>query len=247
MYGTPYSPVAFRLWHLDSTPRAMCGRYMLVSSGEELSQRFQVAEAPPVERYNAAPLQFLPVIYREAGQNRLDFFRWGLTPAWAAEDFGGRLINARAESLRERPSFRHLLSRRRCLVPATAFYEWLKHPSGRFPFRFFLPTEPLFALAGLWDEWCNPETGELLRSFAIVTVPANALVARIHDRMPAVLTRQAEHLWLHEQTPVTTALSCLQPYPADSMAYAPASRRLNHPQNDDASVLAPDAELPEPF
>lgn len=225
----------------------MCGRYMLVASGKELSRRFQVADAPDIARYNIAPMQGVPVIYQEAGQNRLGFFRWGLTPAWAAEDLGGRLINARAESLHQRPSFRHLLHRRRCLVPATAFYEWLKHPRGRFPFRFFLPEEPLFALAGLWDEWCHPETGELLRSVVIITVPANALVARLHDRMPAVLSRAAEQLWLDLHIPPTRALACLQPYPAGALARTPASRRLNSPRNDDASVLLPDEEVPEPF
>ncbi len=225
----------------------MCGRYMLVSSGAELAQRFRVAEAPAIERYNAAPMQYLPAVYREAGQTRLELFRWGLVPAWASEDIGGRLINARAESLRERPSFRHLLHRRRCLVPATAFYEWLKHPSGRFPVRFFLPKEPLFAMAGLWDEWCNPETGELLRSFTIVTVPANPLVARIHNRMPAILERAREQLWLDETAPLQSVLQCLQPYPAEAMAYEPVSRRLNNPRTDDASVLLPDEEFPEPL
>ncbi|MCS6966496.1 MAG: SOS response-associated peptidase, partial [Candidatus Kapabacteria bacterium] len=190
----------------------MCGRYMLTIGGNELAHRFQIGEAPPVERYNAAPMQFLPIICWGSRTNHLAMLRWGLTPSWAQEDSGGRFINVRAETLRERPSFRHLLYRRRCLVPASAFYEWLKHPSGRFPFRFFLLGEPLFAMAGLWDEWLNPETGELLRSFSIITVPANSLVARIHDRMPALLHREAEKLWLDPTTPVSLALSLLRPY-----------------------------------
>lgn len=222
----------------------MCGRYMLVESGEGLRQRFHLQEAPAVARYNAAPLQALPIIRQEGRERRLEFFRWGLTPAWAAEDFGGRLINARAETLRERPSFRHLLHRRRCLIPANAFYEWLKHPQGRFPFRFFLPEHPLFAMAGLWDEWLSPITGELVRSFTIITVAANALVARFHDRMPALLPKEAESLWLDEDAPLHEVLSLLQPYPAEAMAYAPVSRRLNTPRHDDASVLIPEEPPP---
>jgi putative SOS response-associated peptidase YedK len=218
---------------------------MLVASAEALAQRFRVAEAgSAVERYNAAPLQALPVIRREGQQNRLDLLRWGLVPAWAQEDTGSSLINARVESLRERPSFRHLLRHRRCLVPASAFYEWLKHPRGRFPFRFFLPEEPLFAMAGLWDEWYNRETGEILRSFVVITVPANALVSRIHNRMPAILPRAAEALWLDADAPLPEVLACLQPYPAEAMACAPVSRRLNNPRNDDPSVLLPEESPP---
>lgn len=219
---------------------------MLVAPGEDLSRRFHVREAPTVERYNAAPLQSLPVIRVQKGEIELSFLRWGLTPAWAREDFGSRLINARAETLRERPSFRHLIHHRRCLVPASAFYEWLKHPSGRFPFRFFLAEEPLFGMAGLWDEWLNPETGELLQSFTIITVPANGLVARIHDRMPALLPQEAEKLWLDPTLPVSLALSLLRPYPPEAMAFAPVSRRLNSARYDDQSLLIPE-EQPPPF
>lgn len=217
---------------------------MLVATGDELTHRFRVQEAPPFTRYNAAPTQLLPVIRSIDGQPQLALLRWGLTPAWAAEDFGGRLINARAESVRERPSFRHLLRHRRCLVPANAFYEWLKRPGGSFPFRFFLPEEPLFAMAGLWDEWCNPATGEIVSSFTIITVPANQLVARIHDRMPALLPRTAETAWLDERAPLSEVLSLLRPYPADAMACAPVSRRLNNPRNDDASLLIPEEPVP---
>lgn len=217
---------------------------MLVDSGDGLRQRFQLREAPAIARYNAAPLQLLPIIWQQAGERRLDFLRWGLTPAWASEDFGGRLINARTETLRKRPSFRHLLHRRRCLIPANAFYEWLKHPQGRFPLRFFLPEHPLFAMAGLWDAWLCPATGELVRSFTIITVAANSLVARFHDRMPALLPHEGESLWLDETAPLNKVLSLLQPYPATAMAYAPASRRLNNSRTDDASVLTPEEPLP---
>jgi len=224
----------------------MCGRYMIVSSGEELRRRFQVRESAGVERYNAAPLQMLPVVRREENENRIALLRWGLTPSWATEDFGGRIINARAETVHERPSFRHLLRHRRCLVPATGFYEWLKHPNGRFPFRFSLRDEALFSMAALWDEWYNPTTGEILQSFAIITVPANALVARIHDRMPALLSRESESLWLDINAPLADVLLCLRPYPAEAMVCTPASRRLNNPRYDDASVLTPEEIPPLP-
>jgi putative SOS response-associated peptidase YedK len=218
----------------------MCGRYMLVAGSEELETRFRVSGAA-VERYNAAPAQVLPVVRIRQGARELGWLRWGLTPAWAREDFGGRLINARAESLRERPAFRHLLHRQRCLVPATAFYEWAPTgQGGKVPYRFFLREQRLFAMAGLWDQWCNPLTGELLESFTIITVPANALVAPIHDRMPAILLPEAEELWLEPDAPLPQVLASLRPYPTEEMECAPVSRRLNNPRNDDPSVLVPD-------
>lgn len=216
----------------------MCGRYTLIE-WEELQARFHVwAEEPLQPRYNIAPTQKAAVI--TGTENRVELFRWGLIPYWAKEKTNGaRLINARAETLEVKNSFRRSFASRRCLVPADGFYEWETRGAKKIPYRFTLREGGLFAFAGLWDVWVSP-AGEEVNSFAIITTQANDLVSGIHDRMPVILSREAEEAWLDAGlTDPSVLKQLLLPYPAGLMAKQPVSTLVNSPKNETPNVLVP--------
>ncbi len=193
-------------------------------------------------RYNIAPTQLVAVVY-DASPRVLSAARWGLIPSWAKDpSIGARMINARAETLAERPAFRNLLKRRRCLVLADSFYEWRKNPDGsKTPMRVMLASEEPFALAGLWDAWKTPE-GEWLNTCTIVTTESNALVAPFHNRMAAILPPEREADWLsRDHDDITFLRSLLQPFPAERMKCYPVSSRVNNVRNDDPTLIEPAA------
>ena len=175
--------------------------------------------------------------------------RWGLVPSWAKDPaIGAKLINARAETLAEKPSFKRALESRRCLVPADGFYEWARKGSRKIPHRFTLKDGGLFAFAGLRETWREPGGG-LLESFTIVTTQANDLLKSVHDRMPVILRREDEPLWLDPKTGATAEVKgLLRPFPAEDMAAAEVSPLVNSPKNDGPACLAapqpPDDLLP---
>jgi putative SOS response-associated peptidase YedK len=222
----------------------MCGRFTLHHTLEEIEERFAaeaVAEATP--RYNIAPTQDILVVTQN-GSRHLQAYHWGLIPSWAKDAaVGNRMINARAETLAEKPSFRTALSRRRCLIPADGFYEWQNPPEGtkepRVPMHIRLGDGGLFAFAGLWDEWHTPD-GSPLRSCTIITTSPNALTAPIHDRMPVILRPEDEGLWLNKSiTHASDLLPLLIPYPAEAMETYAVSRQVNAPTVDDPNCVAP--------
>ena len=175
----------------------MCGRYSLIAGIGELQERFDFdgPELTHVPRYNIAPTQ-MALSVTNGGRRRGSYMRWGLIPSWAkSASVGSRMINARAETLAERPSFRTALQRRRCLVLADGFYEWQGKGSSKRPMRITTASGEPFAFAGLWDGWRDPK-GEVVRSCTIITTSANQLLSPIHDRMPVILTRELEPLWL---------------------------------------------------
>lgn len=225
----------------------MCGRFSIFADPERLAERF-AASLPPeglVPRYNAAPTQNLPVILNEEA-GAIQLLRWGLVPFWAKDpSIGNRMINARAETLAEKPSFRNALHKRRCLVLADGFYEWQQTTHGKVPMRITLESGAPFAFAGLWETWRSPE-GETLRTFTIITTEPNALLAPIHNRMPALLLPEHEQLWLDDRAHQEAWLDALRPYPADRMAAYPVSTRINSPANDDPAVVAPVPPTPAP-
>ncbi len=220
----------------------MCGRYTLHHTPQQVEMRFDVQQvlAVPQERYNIAPSQPIPVVLEPSGSRMLDAFRWGLIPSWAKDAaIGNKLINARAETLAEKPSFRNALSRRRCLIPGDGFYEWKKEADKRQPMHIRRQDGELFAFAGLWEEWRQAD-GTPLRTCTIITVAPNALMADIHDRMPAMLRPDAEAQWLDmSQRNVPDLLGLLQPYEAAWMTAFPVSRRVNTPTSDDPACLEP--------
>jgi putative SOS response-associated peptidase YedK len=190
-----------------------------------------------------APTQAV-VTVTDDGTRRLEEMRWGLVPRWAKDPKGGaRMINARAETLAERPAFRGVLRRQRCLIPADGFYEWAEAASGRMakqPMYVRLRTGEPFAFAGLWDEWRPPAGGEPLRTCTIVTTEANALLATFHHRMPVILAPEVEAVWLDPAlTDPEPLRSLLVPYPAEAMEAYPVSPAVNAVANDDAQLVLP--------
>ena len=218
----------------------MCGRFSIFADPERLAERFD-ASLPDQElapRYNAAPTQDLPVLLNE-DDRVIQLLRWGLVPFWAKDpSIGNRMINARAETLAEKPSYRTALKKRRCLVLADGFYEWAKTGNGKQPVRIALKSGDPFAFAGLWETWKDPD-GRLLRTFTIVTTTPNELVAPIHNRMPAVLLPEHEAIWLDNAADQAIWLDLLRPYPAELMTAYPISTRVNSPANDDPAIVEP--------
>lgn len=225
----------------------MCGRFQLSVKGKEISERFMTdlfdeLHRPPHQGthpplgFNCAPLQWLPVI-TNLSPSKVDYFRWGLVPSWASDtSFAAKMINSRAETVHKKPSFREAFRKRRCLVPANGFYEWKKE-TGQ-PFRFFLKDEPLFAMAGLWEQWRSPD-GSLLSTFSILTTEANGLMQSIHHRMPLILPRESEHIWLQSDDEARL-MALLKPYPEEGMDMYPVSKAVNNVRNDDERLIRPE-------
>ncbi len=233
----------------------MCGRFTLTDAdGAWLRFDIRGADVPPpmeradgtadAARYNIAPTQDVLTVRHENGERRAEMMRWGLVPSWAdSPKVGARMINARAETLAERPSFRAAFRRRRCLIPADGFYEWRREGKGRVPIRFALAGGEPFAFAGLWERWERPGEPPLL-SCAIVTTRANELVASIHDRMPAILAPDAERVWVDSDVTDAALLGgLLAPRPSELMRAREASRAVNSPAYDGPECLAPVSRL----
>ncbi len=209
----------------------MCGRYKRAQGKEALVRRFRIERVETdlfTPRYNLAPSQEALVVLLQDGARVLTSMRWGLVPAWAKDGSPGP-INARAETLAQRPMFKRLLASRRCLVPADGFYEWKRIPGqkGKQPNLFTVGDGGLFAFAGIWDAWISPE-GEEIRTFAIVTTEPNEVTKPVHDRMPVVLKEPGETVWLED---ASRAASLLLPY-AGEMRAEPVSTLVNSPGND---------------
>jgi len=216
----------------------MCGRYSLSKSKIVLEERFQAEMLPDFKpRYNVAPTQLVPVITSQSPKG-FSFFYWGITP-----DFGKnkpvaqKLINARAESVNDKVSFKSSFEKRRCLIPADGFYEWKKlGKKTKIPYRFTLKEDELFAFAGIWEEY-ETVNGEIQHTFLILTTGPNDIVSEIHDRMPVILNRQMEKKWLDNYTSESELLAMLQPYPSDQMLSYTVSPLVNSVENDVPSIL----------
>jgi putative SOS response-associated peptidase YedK len=222
----------------------MCGRTFQRTPLGEIAMMFETVNPVPntAPNYNAAPTDALPVVrLGRDGRRALDLLRWGLIPYWAKDlSIGPRCINAMAETVATKPAFREAFRRRRCLVPVDGFYEWQKPPTGaKQPYAVVAADGRPFAMAGLWERWTKPGSGETVQSFAIVTGPPNELVAPIHNRMPVILPREAWPAWLGErELPVDQLLRLLQPYPAAAMHAYKVGPRVGNVRNNDADLLA---------
>lgn len=231
----------------------MCGRYTLTTPGEVIAEIFELPEAPEVTaRYNVAPTQEVAAIRsdEECGGRQLVHLRWGLVPHWADDPaIGNRMINARAESVADKPAFRTSFQKKRCLVLADGFYEWQKLAGGKKqPWYFRLASGAPFAFAGLWASWHEQAPGSdraPLETCTVLTTDANALVAKSHHRMPVILAPEDLDLWLDPRVRDRERLeAALGPFDPDRMIAFPVSTRVNTPANDDPSVIEPlgDAE-----
>lgn len=222
----------------------MCGRFTqtdkdlpgldLVIIDEEL------AEGSPPARYNGAPSQDFWVIRRhpETGAYHKDRLIWGLIPYWTKDAAGGRKpINAKSETVATLPSFRAAYARRRCIVPIDNFFEWRKTAPPKQPYAIGMLDGSPFGLAAIWENWKHPASGDYIRTFCILTCPANTMIAAIHDRMPVILPPIAYERWLSPLEPDPGDL--LTPFPAELMRMWPVSTRVNAPRNDDPDILTP--------
>jgi putative SOS response-associated peptidase YedK len=222
----------------------MCGR--VIQSGSPLE--YAIVDGLDVRdsrlsnyprRWNGAPSQEFLVIREnhKTGQRSLDLLKWGLIPYWCHDPKGGRKpINAKAETVARLPTFRDAYRKRRCILPVDGFYEWRAANGGKQPYAIAMNDGAPFGIAGIWENWQEPASGEWIRTFAVITVPSNELVAKIHDRMPAILEPEDCVRWLGmEPDPHDVLIS----FPAERMRMWPISKRINSPQNDDPSLLDP--------
>jgi putative SOS response-associated peptidase YedK len=223
----------------------VCGRFTSSVRREALAERFQITVPETVsERYNVAPGQRVLGIRRSEDPAREPvLLRWGLIPHWAKDArIGQKMINARAETLLEKNSFRTLIGSRRCLIIADGFYEWTLGSDGRkHPIRFSRVDEDAFAFAGLWTSWLDRQSGELVEGCTIITTIPNAVVAPVHDRMPVILSPELEEPWLDPEIEAQEAFSFLQPYPAVLMKASEASPLVNSVRNDSPGLLKAEA------
>ncbi len=221
----------------------MCGRYTLKTPIDVLAEYFEVEENPPslTPSYNIAPTQEVATVVEEDEKRKLEVFRWGLIPSWAKDpSIGNKMINARAETVSEKPSFRSAFKKRRCLIVADGFYEWQKTDSGKQPYHFRMRDSSPFAFAGLWETW--DKEGEEIRSCSIITTDANDLMGEIHHRMPVILHPENYGVWLDQGFDEKEALiDLLRPYPPEEMEAYAVSRRVNRPANNEPSVIEPAA------
>jgi len=210
---------------------------------ELVTRFFGLTEAPDLPpRYNIVPTQAIPVI-REAsdGSRRLTMMRWGLVPSWA-KDIGDGLINARSETVNEKPSFRQAFRQRRCIIPANGFFEWMRVEGKKVPYYVRMADGAPMPFVGIWEAWLSPD-GQVLETCAILTTAANATVAPIHDRMPVILHPDKFSLWLDRQVHDAERLSTLfAPYPADRLAAYRVSTLVNNVAHDGPECIAPAGE-----
>lgn len=217
----------------------MCGRYALTSPPEIIAERFRLLWTPELApHYNIAPGQMIPVV-REAGEGRaLASLKWGLIPSWAREaTIAMKLINARGETLAEKPAFRSAYRQRRCLIPADAFYEWKAVAGRKQPYCIRLRDDGPFGMAGLWERWTDP-SGQAVESCTIVTVAANALIADLHDRMPLIVAPDDYDAWLAAES-----RELPPPLLPEAMRHYPVSPLVSNARNDVPGCLDP-IELP---
>jgi putative SOS response-associated peptidase YedK len=220
----------------------MCGRFTITLEAAEIEQGVGVSEMPAdwLPRFNAAPTQPVAAVV-DASTRRSEWLRWGLIPSWAKDPkIASQLINARSETLAEKPSFRQAFARRRCLILADGFYEWQRSAVGKGPskpYYFQLADKKPFAFAGLWESWKPPE-GEPVRTCTIITCAANEVVAPVHDRMPVILSGEALWKWL-EPASIDVLNDFLKPYPASRMTALPISRLVNDVNLDTPDLIKP--------
>lgn len=218
----------------------MCGRYTLTKAGKTIQSHFSFMNIniPHKERYNIAPTQQAPVILLKEGEREWLLMRWGLIPSWAKDEkFGSRMINARAETIHEKPSFKASFKSKRCLVPADGFIEWEQTDDGKQPHYVTLRNNEIFAFAGIWSEWKN--NGAILWTFSIITTHCNSLVEPIHPRMPVILSPENYNAWLDPSSDANALQSLLTPFPSEQMGQIEVSREINSAKNDRAECLRP--------
>lgn len=221
----------------------MCGRFTLTVEEQVIEKLYKITNSISGEyhqRYNIAPSQTILTIMNDGTNNRAGYLKWGLIPFWAKDPkIGYKMINARAETLQEKASFKYAYKKRRCLILADGFYEWKRDGSEKKPMRITLKENNVFAMAGLWEKWTSPAE-ETIHSCTIVTTKPNELMQNIHDRMPVILTKESEKLWLDRSMVDPYILQeALQPYDAKEMIAYEVSSLVNSPRNEGEELIMP--------
>ncbi len=226
----------------------MCGRISIATRPSEMIEVFDTVkhaarlDGLDTPKYNIGPTVDLPAIRLEEDDYAWVLLRWGLVPSWARDvRIGNRMINARAESIAEKPSFRSAYKMRRCLLPITSFYEWKRTDTGKQPLSIYIKDESLFTLAGIWEEWTSPE-GEVIESCTIVTTEANSFMESIHDRMPVIVAPEERDVWL-EADP-ETAQHVMRPFDSDRMDAHLVSTYVNNVRNQGPECIQPLTDEP---
>lgn len=218
----------------------MCGRFTLFSSEQELVSTFGIMNEFSVEkRYNIAPSQQVLAIIQDGKSRRAGQLTWGLIPPWAKDKrIGSKMINARGETIAEKPSFKRAFQSRRCIIPTNGFYEWKNTNNGKQPYFIFVKDEPVFAFAGIWEKWIDPQSSEQIYSCTIITTDANETVRSLHYRMPVILNKEAQQIWLNNEVfPQQQLQSLIQPNAANKIATYPVSTIVNSPKNDQKECI----------
>jgi putative SOS response-associated peptidase YedK len=221
----------------------MCGRFTLTATIEEIMDRFEVQSFLEQEyyspSYNIAPSQSVLAVINDGKSNRMGFLKWGLIPTWTKDmSIGNKMINARAETLSEKPSFRNAFKKKRCLIIADSFYEWQRHDDkSKTPMRIQLKAKKLFAMAGIWENWKSPE-GKALYSCSVITTGPNELMKDIHDRMPAILKPDDEKIWLDPSiSDLDYLYQFLKPLDENLMDAYEVSSLVNSPKNNSIDLI----------
>lgn len=221
---------------------SMCGRFTLFASFEKILEEFDIQRA--IEEifyeasYNIAPSQLILSIINDGVKNRMGFLKWGLIPSWAKDEkIASKMINARSETVNEKPSFKKSFYQRRCIIPMDSFYEWKREGNTKIPMRIKMKDDSLFGVAGLWDTWKTP-TGEAIHTCTILTTEPNDLMKEIHDRMPVILPKEQQMIWLNPYNRDEHQLqTLLVPFDKDQMVAYPVSDKVNSPKNNSAELI----------
>lgn len=221
----------------------MCGRYSLYADYQTLLERFAIEETAVEETdytasYNVAPSQEVLAVVNDGTKNRLGFLKWGLVPPWAKDEkIGYKMINARAETAAEKPSFRQAFKKKRCLIIADSFYEWRRTDEGKQPMLIKMKSDEPFAFAGLWESWKSPD-GKVINSCTILTTEANELMGTIHDRMPVILSKEGEKIWLDPKEHDPQVLGeLLKPFNPQEMEAYEVSDAVNSPKHNGPELI----------
>lgn len=218
----------------------MCGRYTILITIDELMTYYMI-EVPTnlhhTPKYNVAPGQLVMAVISDGEKNRLGELKWGLIPHWAQDEkIAYKMINARADTVAEKPAFRASFQRKRCLIPADSFYEWKKIGTDKQPMRILLKDEGVFSMAGLYDTWTSPD-GQKISTCTIITTEPNGLMADIHDRMPVILRKADEQYWLDKEQKQEALQALLLPFPAEDMVAYPVSKLVGNVKNDSKACI----------
>jgi putative SOS response-associated peptidase YedK len=220
----------------------MCGRFVLEHSPEQLMKVYRLTSMPDLSpRYNIAPSQQIAVVRQQkSGDRELSFLQWGLIPSWSKDSATGyKMINARSETVHEKPSFKQAFHARRCIIPASGFYEWQKAGKEKIPHYIRLRDGDIMSLAGLWERWKSPE-GEDLETCTILTTAANSLLKKLHDRMPVILHRAEFDIWLDRDIDDVSRLTeVFHPYPSDQLEEDVVTTDVNSLKNDSPDCIIP--------